>query len=458
MQKLIERVTSKGTAAAAIIRCILERTEGHKRVRMVLFFVLLALIGGVMLLLNLHTPMMMDDYDYSFSWATGEPVSGLADVIASQAAHYGMWGGRSVVHAIAQIFLSMNKTVFGAVNACMYLLLLLEIYALAKPRERAYCWSILLAAHAVLFTCVPFFGTVFLWLTGSCNYLWGTVLALLPLMILKSAQEGGFFSRGGHGWLALPICFLAGWTNENTACGMLALVFVVLIGLWLLKRKVFGWQWAAFAAQALGAAVMLLAPGNYARASSYETGSMLLELIRRAVMATAYGGVYVGALLMGVVLLWALCTALGVKKRAANVLILLLGAAGAAYSMIASPVFSDRSWTGVIVLALIAVLVLLGDIEEQSRAFDAAKMLALPLALFLIAYGGYQALGDVRAHEEAWLAQVSRMEQAQDSGLEEVDIDSVYSHSRFTMSIALEEDAALWPNSTLSKAYGVNVN
>ena len=43
---------------------------------------------------------------------------------------------------------------------------------------------------------VPFFGTVFLWLDGACNYLWGTALALTPLLILKSEREGGFFDAG----------------------------------------------------------------------------------------------------------------------------------------------------------------------------------------------------------------------------------------------------------------------
>jgi len=64
------------------------------------------------------------------------------------------------------------------------------------------CWSILLAAHAFLFTCVPFFGTVFLWLDGACNYLWGTALALWHLCSMESfgvaytapLSEGGLWA------------------------------------------------------------------------------------------------------------------------------------------------------------------------------------------------------------------------------------------------------------------------
>ena len=158
-------------AAADGARGGLERLEAREGVRRAVFLLLLALIGCVMLLLNAHTPLMMDDYDYSFSWSTGERVSGLADVIASQAAHYRLWGGRSVVHALAQLFLSMDKRVFDVANTLVYLLLLLELYALSRPAGRRWCWPLLLVAHGALFAGVPFFGTVFLWLTGACNYL-----------------------------------------------------------------------------------------------------------------------------------------------------------------------------------------------------------------------------------------------------------------------------------------------
>lgn len=456
---MLTRLTEKTIPALAErIRLLLEKLEGDERVRRGIFLGLLALIGAVMLLLNAHTPLQMDDYDYSFSWSTGERIAGLTDVIASQAAHYSLWGGRSIVHALAQIFLAMDKRVFNIANTAMYLLFLLEMYTLARPKGRRFCWPLLLGAHMALFSGVPFFGTVFLWLTGSCNYLWGTALALTPLLVLKSGQEGGFFARKGCGWLALPVCFAAGWTNENTACGVLAIVLLILVGLRMQQKRVPAWQWAALCAQGLGVLVMLAAPGNYARASSYEYGSMLFELLRRFAAATAYGVVYVGALLVAALLAGALGRALGVKMRAGRALLLLLCGALMAYAMVASPVFSDRSWTGVIAAALCAVLLLAGDIDEQVRALDAAKLLALPVLALLVAYGGYQALGEVKAHEDAWQAQTAAIEEAAARGMESVSVSGVESHSRFTMDILVETDAAAWPNSTLSKAFGISVN
>ena len=127
--------------------------------RLFLLFVLILIAAG-MYLLNLHTPLMMDDYDYSFSWSTGERLTGVADVIASQAAHYRIWGGRSVAHTLVQLFLLWGKPLFNAVNTLMYLLLLAEICVLARPKGWRIGGGMMLSAHLAL-NLLPFFGTVF---------------------------------------------------------------------------------------------------------------------------------------------------------------------------------------------------------------------------------------------------------------------------------------------------------
>ena len=198
-------------------RDFLAGMEERTAFRACVFAAILVLMAATMFLLNVHTPLQMDDYDYSFSWSTGKPLAGVADVFASQAAHYRLWGGRSVVHTLAQLFLYWGKGVFNIANTAAYMLLVLELYALAKPKERRFCWTVLLVIHAALFTLVPFFGTVFLWLDGACNYLWGTVLALLPLCLARRALE----KTDALSVISIPACFLAGWTNENTACGVL---------------------------------------------------------------------------------------------------------------------------------------------------------------------------------------------------------------------------------------------
>lgn len=116
------------------------RLEEKMVFRACVFAALLMLIAGTMFLLNAHTPLQMDDYDYAFSWSTGKPLSGVADVLASQAAHYRLWGGRSVVHTLTQLFLYAGKGAFNVANTAMYVLLVLELYALVRPKGRRFCW------------------------------------------------------------------------------------------------------------------------------------------------------------------------------------------------------------------------------------------------------------------------------------------------------------------------------
>ena len=334
------------------------------------------------------------------------------------------------------------------------MLLVLELYALTKPKGRRFCWTILLVIHAALFTLVPFFGTVFLWLDGACNYLWGTALALLPLLIIPRLLEKECAALGVIG---VPLCFLSGWTNENAACGMLAAALLLLADSAYRGKRTPVSAWLCLAAQAAGAAMMILAPGNFARASVYAYDSMAREIVKRLLRITLYTGVYAGAELLAMPIVHGMGRALHVPMRNRRAALLLLAALLSAYAMVASPELSDRSYTCVIALTLCALATLLGDMEAHVHALDAARLCALPLALFLLVYGGYQAVREVGAHEAAWEAQTQKIEAAVQSGADEVKIASVESRSRFTMNIALEKDAESWPNSTLSKWFGIRV-
>lgn len=420
---------------------------------------LLALIGAGMFLLNVHTPLMMDDYDYSFSWYTGERLAGISDILASQVVHYQIWGGRSVVHFFAQLFLYLGKPFFNAANALMYLLLLMEIVYLGAKRKVRWDWRFVLIAHVLLFFATPFFGVVFLWLDGACNYLWGTVLALVPLLIAKSEREAGFFDAGvSRGWLALPLCFLAGWTNENTACGVLAACFLLMLWDACRGRKVRAWRIAAFAAQMLGVAVMLLAPGNYARPSDPGGRGLVMELIYRVVVVSYCALRYAGIPALAALVLFA---AVYRRRKPITALwfsVLCICAFFSAYALVGSPQISDRAFTGVLALSIAALLSACEDMMYDmmyKRKRDTATGIVLTL---LVISGMSSALSDVRAHELAWRAQEDKILAAIAAGETRVAVSAVPSDSRYTMSITLEQEADQWPNSTLSKYYGIEVS
>jgi len=449
-----QRVKRRAAGCLDAVSGLLSRLEGSERFRAAVFFVLMLCIGVSMYLLNVHTPVMLDDFDYAISWSTGEVLSGIADVIASQVVHYNTWGGR-LVQTFSQLFMYWGDAVFNVVNTIVYLLLLLEIYAIARPKRR-FCWTLILLEHLVLVHMLPFFGTVFLWMCGSCNYLFGTVLSLIPVLVLQHVRHGGALSRGGAGAAA---CFLlgvlGGWTNENMTCGVIALVFVSLAIDWLEGRGVKGRLAAMWAGQCIGALILLLAPGNFARASAYAYDSMLVELIRRGVMVTAYGASYLGALLCAVLLL-----ASGIKEMSARrgyAALLVFGAVMGAYALMGSPELSDRSFTGPFVLMLSAAMVLIADLEAHVRRMDAAKVVAFPLMMIVLAYTSYHALNDVKDFERQWKGQTAVVEAAVAAGDTQVTVESIDSHSRFTMDVHFAENAQTWPNTSMSRIYGIDI-
>ena len=419
---------------------------------------LLAVFAGIWLL-TAHTPRMMDDYDYSFNWATGEPLAGLFDVIASQAAHYMIWGGRCVVHALAQLFLYIGKGAFNVANAAVYALMIAMMLTLADGRGGAKTAGGVLLCHMLLMALTPFFGTVFLWLDGACNYLWGTVLALMPLMILQSALGGGFFAKAGRGCAALgaAMCFIAGWTNENTACGVFAAVLLHMIYERMRGGKIAARRVVCLIAQGLGIAVMLLAPGNFARAAGEQTRGFAMEMIYRLAVVTYCGLRYCGIPIAGAAVLMLMLKRKGAAIALDRTLTLLGAAVLSGYALIGSPVISDRSFTASVVLCIAAAAGLLHDVlraydvKKKTRAAGAAA------AFVLCAAAVWYAAGQVTAHEAAWNAQLEKIEAAKAAGESRVTVESVLSGSRFAMDIALGDGPADWPNSTLSRAMDIEI-
>lgn len=70
--------------------------------------IILAAIFIMMLVLNLLTPLLADDYSYGIGLDKTR-IDSIIDIINFQVNHYLTWGGRTVAHTIAQCFLLFPK-------------------------------------------------------------------------------------------------------------------------------------------------------------------------------------------------------------------------------------------------------------------------------------------------------------------------------------------------------------
>ncbi len=245
----------------------------------------LLLIFFFMYAANLLIPLCYgDDYLYSFVWEENqkffEPLPESArrleswkDCFDSLWAHYFSHSGRVIIFIPVFFFLWQGTEYFDFFNAIIAVFLVMELYWISNKGKVSLnfkpirlCWIFF-----VLWTFHISFVSVFLWLTGACNYLWSAVLwigFLIPYIRKWYDNENMRKSENQSIWIGLIMFLfgiLAGWTNENTGCNIILLLILMFI-----KEKNFGytvckWEIAGLIGFVIGYILLLSAPGNFAR-------------------------------------------------------------------------------------------------------------------------------------------------------------------------------------------------
>ena len=255
----------------------------------------LFVLAGIYLflyILNYLTPMAFgDDYLYSFVWQGKSMFAPLAedavrvstwnDLLVSQVSHYLTWGGRTVAHVLDQFFLWVGKDIFNLLNALIGTFLVIEIYWLIHKGKTdiEIIPSEVIFIFFALWTFTPAFSTVFFWQTAACNYLWTNVILLgflIPYMrsyfsYPEITLESGFRN---------PVMFfggiLAGWTNENSVCWIILVLFIYIFS--RKDSKTESWMYAGFAGLVIGYVLLMGAPGNLVRLHVEKEGAEWLSL------------------------------------------------------------------------------------------------------------------------------------------------------------------------------------
>lgn len=197
---------------------------------------LLALtVFGLTLLLTLLTPLVADDYNYAFSWVTGERIRTFEDVVASVRCHRIYTNGRVFSHGFVQLFSAAPHWVFALCNATAAAGQTLLLHRLLRRTRHP------LAATAgtwmLLWICMPAFGQIYLWQDGACNYSWGLLLALTMLNPFYDACAGESPLPLWKLLLFLPLAFVAGAWSEHISFSLLAACALALLLAWYRARR-----------------------------------------------------------------------------------------------------------------------------------------------------------------------------------------------------------------------------
>lgn len=362
-----------------------------------LWIISILIFGGIILVLNILTPMIADDFGYLYIFGEKGQVSNLSDLIHSQKNHYVMWGGRSVVHFIAQALLQFPNLVSDILNTSIYLSFMFLIYYHVKGRQKEHSLSLFVLLNLAAWFVLPMFGDTVLWLTGSANYLWGTSIVLLFLLPYRFFDGRKILVSKNIILSCVMFIFgiVAGWTNENTVAGML--VIIVLLFLYYRAQ-----EWSiplhlilGLIGGIVGYIIMIVAPGNFVRATDAPSTTLFL-IAYRIFNYTQYLFLHYGVL---IILYGVLLTLFRKGDRSTSPihlsLIYIVGALAAIYVMVLSPQFPARAWFGIVSFLLIALGSILYRLNYKELSYRQMRSTIILVGCIAFSFSLFNATKDI---------------------------------------------------------------
>jgi len=390
----------------------------------------------IIFILNVLTPLSADDFGYLYIHAENVRVSSLSDVFHSQVNHYYLWGGRSVVHFIAQSILLLPNIAIDLLNSLVYLAFIFLIYFHIIGRGK-HSLSLFVLINLAVWIIQPAYGDTILWTTGSANYLWGTAIVLallLPFRFYTGKSDSGLY-------VGLFKCIgmfvggvLAGWTNENTAAAML-----VIIILFFFYYKSNGWKipvWGILGilGSIIGYSIMIMAPGNIVRAGDAVIVSAFLILYRlfnyTLTLFSSYGALTIFYLLF-LILSWHFrkSSKSGILKVS---LIYFVAFLAAIYAMLFSPSFPSRAWFGPLTFFIIAIGIVFYNLNCQYKFIRQIKAGILMIAIIMFFFSFYEGVRDIYSFYRISQQREIEVEEAKNQGMGSYEFERFSAKTKFT--------------------------
>lgn len=413
--------------------------------------IILVIIFFLFLVLNILTPIIADDFGYALNLDKNH-LRGIKDIINFQIVHYNTWGGRTIAHTIAQFFLMLPKWIFNICNSFCFTYLVYLIYKISKNNKKDNP-ILILFIFLTLYFIVPVFGQDTLWLTGSANYLWTTtiVLFLINIIIGNLKLKNNIYSS----CFVFLIGICAGWTNENTAFGLIVILTLLTVKEKIETKSISPLKITGIIGSILGFLIMILAPGNYIRKDGYvEDISFIEKIIRRFINCTTDMFKYLLPLIC-VLIIFLIIYKYKRKKININALIFLTGSVLTVYPMVLSPTFPERSWFSIIIFFLIGIIILFNDLDFSKRFKKYFGIITVVvLALFSIDYCFL--IQDISNLNKVWKERTTYINNHKDDS--KILLNSYETKNRKNPlygQVDISKNPHVWPNNTIENYFKV---
>lgn len=441
------------------------------------------LIGVLFYILNYYTPLFADDYSYSFSFSTGDRIESISQIIESQVAHYYSMNGRSITHTLAQAFLLAGDNAFNVINTVFYIILLFLIYFHACGSFKNFSITKFSIGAMLLFLSCPAFGQSFLWITGAANYLYGIFIILCVLLPYRRMANSHTVTHSLFFEVIAAITYfalgvIAGWTNENTSVAMIVIMIGYMVLFYIKSIRIRIWNVAGCAGGIVGCVLMLSSPGTASRLVRSGGSGGIISWLKRIVFYSCdmLSNLHLAILMFAVLFILSVYqrqkqgavpppntkNVLDIFKEYGITSVYLLGFLASVYSMIASPQFPGRAWSGPVVLFAISTVSLapLVDVSKSKEVLGQRIIIGIIAILCALCASTYfNAFFDLKNVDAAYNNRIEEIENAVLSNKEAAEIPCIYGYTGYSCydNIGdLNADSDKWPNTAIAKYYGID--
>ena len=396
----------------------------------------------VMLVCNLWTDLVADDYRYFFSYADESRIESVADIFPSMAAHRHIMNGRVAAHFLVQLFLLLPPIVFKLINSIVFLSLIWLVYSIARHGGEHNALG-LLALFGCVWVLQPEFGQVFLWLTGAINYLWCAVLCLVFMLPYLDKLLHDREPSKPVRVLFVVFSALVGAYSENSSVAVIFMVMLVTaVCRFYFKQRIAPWMYLSLLAAFAGFMYMMLAPAESVNKSAEFSISVLLSNFVET------GAFYLR--FWPLMIAWALLFYLAVKNRVAlrlriASLILLLGSLAGHFVLTFAMYCAGR-----------AVAILFPPLFSGRYKSLLAALCAVSVAALM--YFGYAGVSDIRRTHIALSYNEQLISECIANGEKDIQLPRPYARTKYSAIEGLNylstKDPSDWANVYMALYYG----
>ena len=406
-----------------------------------------------MFVLSSMTPLVLDDYNYAYSFKDFSRITGIGQIFSSMAAHRIRPNGRVFAHGMVQLFMMGPKVFFNLCNAGNAVLLA-WLFARYFPGLKKSALLFLLGVGAmIIWNFSPAFGDDFLWLDGACNYSWG--LSVLLLFLWPYAAQYLGLPRKDSVLRRILFCllaFVAGSYSENGSVSMLFAVFCLLALLLIRREKPPLYLIAGFFMAVLGFIWLMSAPGTSHRGAGFSFSTLGLNYFNVLESARRY---LLPLYLAYAVLLTAAILYKADRRRMILSGILILAGLVSLCTFVFAAYFELRHFCFTVITAALACILLLGELLDRPARLLALMGAAALSVLFL--FNAAAGAMDILVGYRKWRIRDERIREAREAGASIVVLDEHLRSTPYGVFFELNDLGPDWPNMWIAKYYGFDV-